>query len=366
MRRSAPALAACLCLMFAPAGASAQSLVGGSSLANGPNYASDCRQKPFPNPNDFNGDYVLIDSGQASCTWWQTGVFGSTNPNDRLKGYVPGNGTVTSITVLSGANPAPLRFVVARQLTPVAFGQPDLSNQACCFFVRDAGPFQPAPNTTSTFAVNLPVESNRSTTEVTNDIIGFSAASGTGTLPLRTIPGQTRPFAFTEFGTLNAAATWPALGAIPNDSGGGRRPDGLAGFELLLQYTLCSGAAGARAAQACGGGGGGPNPPPPGAPASVQTSTLTARKGRVAVKVSCILAAGCKGRVKLTTSGRKPKGLGTKRMSIATGRTATVRVTLNRRGRKLAQRKRVKVVATVDLGAAGTVAKTLTLKRPKT
>jgi hypothetical protein len=364
MRRLAPALAAAVCLV-APAAASAQSLVGGSPLANPADYPSDCRQQLIAVGFDA---YSVYSDQQPSCTWWQTGVFGSIDPGDRFKGYVPGNGTITSVSVRSGPNPAPLRFVVARQLTPILFGRPDPDNQGCCFFVREAGPFQPAANTVSTFSVNLPVESNRTPTEITNDIIGFSAASGTGTLPLHVVPGRFTPSAFLVNGTPDAAAVWPALGAIPNDSGGGRRPTGIAGIEVLLQYTMCTGAAGARAAQTCGGGGGGGGggqTPPPGAPASIPTSKLKAANGRVGLKVSCAAAAGCKGSVALKTTGRKSKSLGSKRVNIASGRTATVRVKLNKLGRKLAKRKRVKVVATVDLGAAGTITKQLTLKRPK-
>lgn len=353
MRRLALAvLAAALCLLVP---ASAWSQVGGSSLASPADYPSDCRDQLIA--VGFQG-YSVYSNQQPSCTWWQTGVFGSIDAGDRLKGYVPGNGTITSISVRSGPNPAPLRFVVARQLTPVFLGAPDLNNQACCFFVREAGPFQPAANTTSTFAVNLPVESNRTPTEVTNDIIGFSAASGTGTLPLHVIPGQFTPSAFLVSGTLDAAAVWPALGADPNDGAGGRRPTGIAGIEVLLQYTM--GPAGGGSAP--GGGGGGPVTPVLPPAVGIPTSKLKAADGRVALKVRCIVAGNCKGTVKLKT--RKGKSLGSKRVNIATGRTATVRVKLNKLGRKLAKRKRVKVVATVDLGAAGVVNKKLTLKRP--
>ncbi len=76
---------------------------------------------------------------------------------------------------------------------------------------------------------------------MTNDILAISAASGTGSLPIFAIPGQTSANMFTQPGTVDAAATFPAMGQLANDTGGGRRPEGYAGFELQLAYTFASG-----------------------------------------------------------------------------------------------------------------------------
>ena len=56
--------------------------------------------------------------------------------------------------------------------------------------------------------------------------------------------------------------------------------------------------------------------------------------------------------------------VGRKRIRIDGGKKERVRIRLNRRGRKLIRRGRVKAVAIVDLGAAGTVKKNVTLRRP--
>jgi hypothetical protein len=364
MRRAGTGPLALCALLLIPAAAPAQTIERGATLdpARAPNYNSDCAAKPFPNINDPNLGYVLVNSGQASCTWWQTGVFGF--PNDPRSGYVPGDGTITTVTVRSGSNPAPIRFVIVRQLTPTGGG-----GEECCFFVRETAPVQPAPNTTSTFTVNLPVENNRNERVFTNDIIGVSAASGAGSLPIFAVPGQTNANAFTQPGTVNAAATYPAMGALANDSGGGRRPEGLAGFELQLRYTFVSGPGTIS-----------PGPVSPGAPIPLGPTDITTIGGSVLrpiggaldVTLNC-LQATCDGSVRILTRSpvlpaakrakKKIRSLGSKRFSLKQGNGRKVRVKLNALGRKLAKRKNTKVRVVVDLGTVGETSKPMTLKR---
>ena len=359
MRRAGAGPLALCALLLVPAAAPAQRIERGATLdpARAPNFNSDCATKPFPNINDPNLSYFPVDSGQASCTWWQTGVFGSTT--DPRTGYVPADGTITTVTVRSGPNPAPLRFVIVRQLTSTGGG-----GEECCFFVRETAPVQPTPNTTSTFTVNLPVESNRDERVFTDDILGISAVTGTGSLPIFAVPGQTNANAFTQPGTVDASTTFPAMGALANDSGGGRRPEGFAGFELQLRYTFVAG----------------PGTISPGAPIGLGPTDVTTIGGSVLrpiggaldVTLNC-LQVTCAGSVRILTRSpvgpaatrakKKIRSLGSKKFSLTKGNGRKVRVKLNKLGRKLAKHKKTKIRVVVDLGTVGETSKTMTLKR---
>jgi Ca2+-binding RTX toxin-like protein len=142
--------------------------------------------------------------------------------------------------------------VILRQLSQPGTGT------ACCFFVTETPPMQPQPNTVTTFQTNLPVERSTDVVRqiVTADFIGLSAASGTGTLPIATT-GRNNLFDFTQPGSVNAGAFYPRLGAIPNDSGGGRHEAGIPGFEVLMQWTFTPAGAAPGGAGGAGGGAGG-------------------------------------------------------------------------------------------------------------
>jgi len=340
--------------------AAAQTVDRGAPLdpARAPNFNSDCQTKPQPDINDPNLAYVPVASGQGSCTWWQTGVFGA--PNDPRNGYVPGDGVITTVSVRSGPTPAPLRFAIVRQLTQATGGIPS-GDSECCFFVRETAPVQPTPNAVSTFTVNLPVESNRGASVVTNDILALSALSGTGSLPIFAIPGQTNANAYTQPGTVDASATFPALGALPNDTGGGRRPEGFAGFELQLQYRFVSG----------------PGTISPGAPVRLGPTDITTIGGNVLrpiggafdVVLNC-LQTTCRGSINVLTrapvaaaAAKKIRSVGTARFSLKKGKGRKVKIRLNALGRKLARRGSSKVKVVVDLGSVGTTTRNLTLRR---
>lgn len=130
----------------------AQSQTGGSDLSQTPNTFG-CETKPTFTEQSVNGDYSFVGSGQADCTWFQTGVVG--NPSDPRTGAVPGDGRITRISVRSGPNPAQIRFTVARLFADSASG-----SRQCCFFAGESPLVQPAPNTISTFPVDLRVERN--------------------------------------------------------------------------------------------------------------------------------------------------------------------------------------------------------------
>jgi hypothetical protein len=371
-RRVGAAAVAFCALLAIPASAHAQTIERGATLdpARAPNFNSDCATKPFPDINDPNLSYFPVNSGQPSCSWWQTGVFGSST--DPRTGYVPADGTITSITVRSGANPAPIRFVVVRQLTSTGGG-----GEECCFFVSETAPVQPTASTTSTFAVNIPVESNRDPRVFTDDILGISAATGAGSLPIYAIPGQTNANAFTQPGTVDAAATYPAMGAIPNDSGGGRRPEGYAGFELQLRYTFVPTPAPTGPTGPGPTGPTGPTGPGPTlGPTDITTiggNVLRPSGGALDVTLNC-LQTTCAGSVAVLTrppelqarkDAEKVKSLGSSTFTLNQGDGQEVGVKLNALGRKLAKHKKTKVNVIVDLGTAGQTSKPMTLKGPR-
>jgi hypothetical protein len=338
----------------------AQAADRGATLdpARAPNFNSDCTTMPQPIA-DPSLQYVPVASGQPSCTWWQTGVFGA--PTDPRSGYVPGDGVITTVTVRSGPNPAPIRFAVVRQLTQATAGIPS-GDPECCFFVRETAPVQPAANALSTFTVNLPVESNRAPSVVTNDLIAISALSGTGSLPIFAVPGQTNANSFTQPGTVDASATFPAIGALANDTGGGRRPAGFGGFELQLRYTFVPAS------------GGNPGPPIKLGPTDITTiggGVLRPIGGALDVTLNC-LQITCAGSVKLLTRSpvvaasarsKKIRSLGTQKFSLKQGNGRKVHVVLNALGRKLAKSASTKVTVVVDLGSVGKTSRNLTLRR---
>jgi hypothetical protein len=301
------------------------------------------------------GFYEFVASGQASCTWRQLGVFGVVT--DTHASTVPGDGTITSVSIKSGPNPAPLRVTVVRLLAPNENGGINSNKAACCYFVRESPTFQPTRNAISTFALNLPVEKNDTGGQVyTQDHVAISAPSGAGALPLAEV-GQHSSFAYTQPGSFDATFTYPAMGAQPGDTQGGRAEQGVAGFEVLARFTWCSGTAarGARTAQTCGGGAR--------APAKLGATNLRARNGKVALSIRCLLRSTCSGRVTLRTNERRPRSLGSAPVNVRSGKTQIVSVPLNATGRSLAARRGTTALqAGIDLGRSGRLTTAVTLR----
>lgn len=343
-----------------PEASLAQSQEFGSSLSEAPNANFGCETRPTFTEQSSNGDYFPRPSNTADCTWWQAGVFGAQNAQPT--GAVPGDGRITNVAVRSGPTPAAIRFVIMRLFADAASG-----NRQCCFFVTETGVAQPAPNAITNFTVNLPVERNTNPQNnlVTQDYIGVSAVTGTGTLPLFT-NGQNNTLTGYFAGNPVAAFYYPRLGALPSDSpnGPGRREEGIPGFVVTMRSTWApQGAA--------------PPAPPPGAtPVGVGArllgpSGLVARDGVVPLTVRCLLNGGCRGVAQLRThaggaraSGRGGRIVGSRRIRIRGGRRARVGVRLNRAGRRLVRRqRRVRLVAVVRLGGAGTVRRNVTVRR---
>ncbi len=326
-------------LAFTAGLAAAQSQTLGSPLAEAPNLSVDCALQPVI--GGASGSYLLVSSGVPDCTWRQAGVFGVTSGDPRFSS-VPGDGRITSVTVRSGPAPvAPIRFAIFRQLSTPGFG----AEAQCCFFVSETAPVQPAPNAVQTFAVDIPVQRNTIDGFLAVDLVGISAAAGTGTLPLFA-PGRINAFDLTTPGSVNAGIFYPRIGAIPNDVGGGRREEGIPGVELLMQWTWCPAGFGGGPGACTAGGGGGGGGAGGGGPA-LRGQTAPVSGARALVDLVCNGSAACRGQLELLglagISSAEARAAGTPRYgrvkyALEPGASATLRVKLKRKAKKLVKK----------------------------
>src|SRR3954464_15024661 len=119
-----------LAALALPASAGAAPIVVGSALDK-PNVNLGCDLKPSLQLNT-SGNFYFPASGTPDCTWSQQGVFGAQGVTDPRGRTIPATGAITSVSVKSGPNPAPLRFVIFRQLA-----QPGGASDYCCYFVKE-------------------------------------------------------------------------------------------------------------------------------------------------------------------------------------------------------------------------------------
>ena len=192
----------------------------GDPLTDAANATFGC--EVAPGIGDTSGNYYAFASNQPDCTWFNT-----------AGGTVPGDGVIQTVTIQSGPRPARLRFVVVRTL-----GAPG-AGTTCCFFAAESAAVQPAANTIQTFPVSLPVERNTNpkTGIITQDNVGVSAVSGTGTLPIH---DNGRHNLLDPIDPGNTASWfYPRLGAAPGDTGGGRHADGAGGWRVLIRVGFC-------------------------------------------------------------------------------------------------------------------------------
>jgi hypothetical protein len=366
-------------LLLLPLGAAAASSQFGSSLAPGPSAGFGCGARPFI--ADTSGNYALFQNSEpGGCTWRQSGVWGAET--DPRTSSVPGDGTITAAEILSGPEPAPIRIQVLRQL-----GTGGFSGQ-CCFFVRETEPIALTPNAVTTVPLAIPVERNTLKGFLAADLMAIGADTNTGTLPLRVV-GSTNIFN-EPVGNPRAGDFYPRMGQIGNDTGGGRREDGVPGIEVLVRWTFCS-----AGDLTCTPGATPPTPTPqpaptPPAPGSGSTPPVTkggpltprlagnqapVQGGNALVALSCGAAVTCEGRLTLlaptasaSSAGKKPKPVvyGAASYKLAPGAKGSVRVSLNAKGKKLL-RRRAKATVTLRLAPKSgtpTTAK-LTLTRSK-
>lgn len=379
-RALAPLILACALavLLLAPVGAGAAATQFGSSLAPGPTAGFGCNARPFLAGPE--GNYGLFQNNEpGGCTWRQAGVWGGSETDPRTSG-VPGDGTITAAEVLSGPDPAPIRIAVLRQLGTGGFtGQ-------CCFFVRETEPIALTPNAVTTIPLSIPVERNTLKGILAVDLMAISADGNTGSLPLRAVGSNN---IFNEpAGNSRAGAFYPRMGQIGNDSGGGRREEGVPGLEVLVRWTFCAagdvsctpGAAPPVAAPATPPAAAAPVPGPApkgaGRPAAPRLAANQAvvEGAKALVNLVCGGDAACEGKLALlgatataSAAGKKPRPpvYGTASYKLAAGAKGTVKVTLNAKGKNLV-RKHPKATVTLRLAPKGGTATTtkLTLKRP--
>ncbi|MGD9696316.1 MAG: hypothetical protein AB7V42_11730 [Thermoleophilia bacterium] len=398
LRRLLVLLSAALALVcLGASAASGATATFGSSLQQAPNLGHGCEGRPT-----IAGDLdtlVPVASGAPSCTWYQLGVFG--NAADPRYGNVPGTGRITSVTVRSGPNPAPLRVVVIRQFSQPSSPGATLTGTTCCVFRTQSPVFQPAANAVSTIPLDLPVEkfgdANPNTPVLVDDIVGISAASNTGTLPIFVNGADARSSRLTVPGVVTAAGFWPAMGDQAGDTGGGRSaaaPAGV-GFEILASYAWCgtpgrtainsdpnAGVAGGFTANQAGcGGAGGPGTGPGGggggaSPVSLTTTLprqsiaqiLRARSIRATcradVRATCVARATIPAATARALRLRVPRGakvvtLGTRRAVVAAGAAKALKIPVSSAARTALGRARgaVKITVTTTATAAGRSAK---------
>jgi hypothetical protein len=374
--RAFAALLVLAALLALPALAAAAPVQFGSPLTPGPSGAFGCELRPFQTNSPQYGDWGLFQNTQTNdCTWRQSGVWGSET--DSRVSSVPGDGRIVRAEVLSGANPAPIRITVIRQLNAPGFpGQ-------CCFYVSETAPIALTPNAVTTIPLDLAVERNTLKGILAVDLMSISADKGAGSLPLRIVgPSNTLT---QPNGTVMASSFYPRMGQIPNDAGGGRREtEAPAGVEVMVRWTWC--ATGDASCQPAPLG----TPPttttaPPAIPTAgallppkLGATQAQVREGNALVGLVCGTDAACQGKLELLAAANsagaraaaaKPKAkaktvvFGSASYKLAAGAKGTVSVKLNRRG-KAALKKKGKLGVTLKLAPKGGTATTqkLTLK----
>jgi len=343
-------LAAVSLALMLPSGTGAAATQFGSSLAPGPTFGCDAEPTLLG---------TFFASSKPDCTWWQSGVFGV--PSDPRVGSVPVSGTITGVTLLGGSNPAPVRIAVMRQL-----GTPGAGSD-CCFFVTETAPLQPAPNTPTSFPLNIPLAHASVVGGIrADDYIGISPQTG-GTAPLRVV-GDTNALGFTNFGSVNAAALYPRFGSQPGDAGGGRRELGVTNVEILARWTFCP-----TGDATCQPGGGGPVPVGPATPA-LAAKLAQVRSNNAQIKLICQGSVNCEGELSLLSGGgalaskkkkaKKVVSYGKKSYKINAGAKKTLKVKLNKKGKRaLRGKKKLKVFLKLAPKNGAATAVKLTLKK---
>ena len=342
--------------LLLPAAAGAQSRTLGSPLAQPPNADFGCETKPTGTEQAFlTGYYEFRPSNTPDCTWFQTGVYGAVDYNDPRTGSVPADGTITSVSVRTGQNPAPLRIVIVRMIGGVGSG--GQQSTACCAFQSETPLVPPpAPNTTNTWAVNIPVERNAKGTAVVADFVGISGV-GPGRLPL--LGTGDMNFFNQPPGAPEAGFLYPRLGALESPGGGTRNHEAIPNVEVMLQWTWVPK---------------GVVPPPPPPPPGAGAAPKAERAARVAANRALILLVcgadvACQGQLGLLSGSpgkvaAKQRSLGTSDYLVAAGKEETVTVKLNKRGKALLRKKKKAKVTLQMTPTGGTpVTQKLTLKR---
>ena len=332
-----------------------------------PGGANQCLARPYIGVNP--GQIQFINTGQSTCMWWSTQYGPTAQPIANT--YVPrGSGAVTRVRVRSGASPAPLRFAIVSS-----------GSGLCCTTKQISAPVQPLPDRVNEFAVNLPAGSGVGSTSGSqfNDIL-VVVAVGPGSLPVN--DRGTHGFLFgSAANQAQASFLHPALALGESNTDVGI----MDGYEVLLQYDWC-GIPGtlsnpaptppANPQTACLGA---PAAPPSAAPAPAArrpaplralAAIAAVRRNVAALRLRCLLATTCAGRIRLRprTTGAAAaatKTYGSARYRIKPRKAATLKVKLTKAGRRALRRKRkLPVNAVISSGGTSWTLK-LTLRRTR-
>jgi hypothetical protein len=326
----------------------------GADLNQPANAAFDCSVLPLPNA--LGNGFVIVPSGQPTCTWMSVGTVANPQAGTFL---APVAGTVTRIGVRVGSVTGPMQVVVMRAFRDFN----STASPVCCTEVGRTPVFTPAPNAVTTIdtalAVRKDVVPDPVINTVTFDSLALSVLAPNGPVPAfdtgRHDPG--------DFGIPTAVVYHPAVGP------GQERflSSGVGGFQVLMAADVTPAATGAGPAPAGGGT----------APAAIRLvqPAVSVRNGIAPVLIRCDLATGrCTGTLRLQSrnaargaaAGRAARTVtyGTGRISIAAGHRARVRVHLSKAGRRLVRAHRsAKVWVNATVGGKRMAATRLTLKR---
>lgn len=370
----AGALLCCLVAVLLPATAQAQRTQG-SPLQSAANYPYHCDYRWAAGGFGPGGaqQYEPQYIGPSTCSLWQSGT---TTQNSHL---VPGTGTVTKARVKSGPNPAKISIATVRMYEGRNVAVPGGSQVTCCRGVSETPPISPTPNAVTEIPVNFRVEAKtfdpNSGQAGWRDIVVVNAVEqGGGTLPIADLGGP-KPFGSSSAQDPSIYWYFPKFEPSADNQNQWFAPK----FEVLMNYDWVPEAAApaptpptgsptppvtpacpatgaqARAAQAC--------PATPTPLAAVKSTRLKLRRGVVGVAVTCNATRTCSGRVRIRTAAKKPRLLGSKKLSVKAGKTSTIRVGVAKKLRRLVKKQGTSVTVEVDLGTAGKFTRRLTLKR---
>lgn len=311
LRRSV-IVAAALALLCLPAlcASPAAAVTIGTDLNRAPNVNYDCTVTPG---TDAFGGRFLLRQGVPTCTYMATPVSLDESPQGRQPG-----GVLTSVTVRTGPVTGPMQATILGFTRTIQFGP------QCCTFQAASQVFTPAPNTTTTVPVRLPMRNELQLG--VGEFVDYLAL--TVLAPNVPIPMQ----------DLGGGSTPGAIAFYPHVKPGDVRVDGagLGGLVPLISGEFsptCSASASGTAARTAAGGC---------SPAvALAKNRAKVRKGRASTTVLCNAAAPCVGSLRLMTKKKRGKSLAsTTKLKLAAAGSKKVKIRLSSRGRSLIRRKR--------------------------
>jgi hypothetical protein len=337
-------------LLFAAA-PTARAIPFGADLNLPANVGFDCTV--IPSPPAFGNGFVVLPSGQPTCTWAAIGTIANPKAGTFL---VPVAGTVTQVAVRVGPVTGPMQVVVMR-----AFRDQSTSSAptVCCTEAGRTPVFTPTPNAVTTIATALAVRKDVIPDPINNtltfDSLALSVLAPNVPIPAFDV-GDHNPG---NFGIPQSVVFHPAVAP------GQERflNSGVGGFQVLMAADVAPSQSGA-----------GPTPAPGGAaPAAIVGRTATVRNGAAPVLIRCTLATGrCTGTLLLQNGAQaaargkaKKVTYGRAAIDIAAGKRQTLQVKLTRAGKRLLRKKsKPKVWINASVGGEQVAATRVTLKKP--